>query len=258
MSTPVTYRDLLIDRYRLIYDWIPAGAERVLDVGCGNGLFTQWLGRKARFVAGTDHNAGQIRQAREGARGGVFVVAEGERLPFATGSFDAVVMSDVLEHMRDDREALREAWRVLTPGGRLLISLPNRGPLAWLDGDNLVNGLVWGISRLRLPRRGRTGGGKRFLYEGFVFRRHRHYGLRDLDRLLGGKGRIERRYYGGTFVWPLAYLIEKAIEVFGGKPLVATDYRLLRRLRGADFRIRLGHWSYNLVVAVAKPGGETP
>jgi SAM-dependent methyltransferase len=252
MSTPITYRDLLIDRYRLIYDWVPRDSGRLLDIGCGNGIFTRWLVDRARLVTGCDHNPDLVEQARRECPGIEAVQSCGESLPFESGRFDVVVMSDVLEHMDDDTVAVREALRVLCPNGLLLISLPNRGPLAVLDGDNLVNGLVRMLGCLRIPRGRNADGSRRHLFQGFTYRKHRHYGIDDLKRLLGPSCEVERVYYGGILLWPLAYLVEKFCEVFFKRPLVQTDYRLLRRLRALDFRLNIGRWSYNLVVAARK------
>ncbi len=249
MSTPITYQHELMDRYRLIYDWVPEGVGRLLDIGCGNGVFTQWFRRKAREVYGTDHNGGQLAWAREHFPGLELVTAAGETLAFPDGHFDVVIMSDVLEHMDDDRRGLHEALRVLRPGGLLIISLPNRGPLAILDGDNLVNRFVAFLAWLRIPK----GGGRGRFYEGFQFRKHRHYGLRELLALIGDAARVEQVYYGGVLLWPLAYLVEKILEVFFKRPLVTRDYRRLRRLRAWDFRRGIGRWSYNLIVALRKP-----
>lgn len=252
MSTPITYRDLLIDRYRLIYDWVPEDTKNLLDIGCGNGIFTRWLRDRAVFVAGADHNAEQLVSARRYCPEMIAVAAEGERLPFADHSFDVVVMSDMLEHVNNDESTIREAMRVLRPQGLILISLPNRGPLTVLDGDNIVNRLVHLISRLKIPKRTQSGTGSRYLFEGFTYKRHRHYGLKDIKRLMGPSSRIEKKYYGGTMLWPILYLVEKIGEVFFKRPLVTTDYRILRRLRSLDFRLCMGSWSYNLVVAVRK------
>ena len=249
MSTPITYRDLLIDRYKLLYDWIPSGTAHVLDIGCGNAIFTKWLKQKAELVIGTDHNADQLCSQTLEEQGLSGIASTAEALPFGDDSFDIVVMSDVLEHVDDDQAAIGEALRVLKANGRLLVSLPNRGPLSILDGDNIVNRLVWLISKLRIAK----NRSRRF-FEGFVYVKHRHYGLRDLKRLVGDAGEVEKTYYGGALLWPLAYLIEKWLEVFFHKPLIETDYRLLRRLRATDFRLGIGPWSYNLVASVRKKG----
>jgi len=54
-----------------------------------------------------------------------FMVADATALPFEDASFDAVTLLDVLEHIPDDAAAAREAWRVVRPGGWILVSSPN-------------------------------------------------------------------------------------------------------------------------------------
>lgn len=54
----------------------------------------------------------------------VLVVADAHRLPFGEGSVDAILCSEVIEHVRDPEAALSELWRVLAPGGRLVLSMP--------------------------------------------------------------------------------------------------------------------------------------
>ncbi len=257
MSTPFYYRDHLVDRYRLVYDWVPDGTGSVLDIGCGNGVFTQWLCRKAAAVTGTDHNQKQLDYGRREFRDVSFVQSEGEDLPFESETFDAVVMTEVLEHMTDDRRALAEAVRVLKPDGRLIVTVPNRGPLAWLDGDNVVNRFVWLLSRMRIPRGRHADGSRRVLYQDFRFVKHRHYGLEDLRRLVGDDLALEQVSYGGGPIWPLTYLVEKTAEVFFREPIVESRHGFLRQLRALDFRCRLGPWSYNLAARFRKWGSDS-
>ncbi len=55
------------------------------------------------------------------------MLARGEKLPYREGAFDLILSHEVLEHVDDDREALAEIVRVLRPGGRLVLFVPNRG-----------------------------------------------------------------------------------------------------------------------------------
>jgi SAM-dependent methyltransferase len=99
-----------------------AGSLRVLDYGCGTGGNTQAY---ASFgtVIGIEPDATAVRLA--GQRGGAdYCRASGVQLPFGPGAFDAVVASDVLEHIADDAAAISEIHRVLTPGGAAIISVP--------------------------------------------------------------------------------------------------------------------------------------
>ncbi len=98
---------------------------RVLDDGCGLGLYLQRLAPQARVACGVEFDAARAVQA--GTGGQRVARAAGERLPFAAGSFDLILSHEVLEHVSDDRQAVAEFSRVLRPGGRAVIFVPNRG-----------------------------------------------------------------------------------------------------------------------------------
>ncbi|QXJ20816.1 class I SAM-dependent methyltransferase [Actinomadura graeca] len=95
-----------------------AGVSRVLDIGCGEGALTAALPAGPPFLlAGVDASATMLR-AHPGPR----VRADAVRLPFRDGSFDAAVAVNVLWHLGEPRLALREARRVLAPGGLLIVT----------------------------------------------------------------------------------------------------------------------------------------
>ncbi len=97
----------------------------VLENGCGVGLYAQRLGDFGGHVAGLEYD---YERAQEALRLGVRVVnAAGEALPFPSASFDLILSHEVLEHVRDDRQAVLEMVRVLRKGGRAVIFCPNRG-----------------------------------------------------------------------------------------------------------------------------------
>ncbi len=103
--------------------------KRALDVGIGTGYGAAALLGPDYF--GVDSILGNLLYARDRAReaGGRprLVLADGAKLPFLDGTFDAVVSSEVLEHIDDDRSAAAELARLLTPGGRLAVSTPYSG-----------------------------------------------------------------------------------------------------------------------------------
>jgi SAM-dependent methyltransferase len=105
--------------------------ERVLENGCGVGMYVKHLAPHSGSITGLEYELERARQAGDLVNGNIpnasIVNAAGERLPFASGSFSLILSHEVLEHVQDDRQAVREMVRVLRPGGRILIFVPNRG-----------------------------------------------------------------------------------------------------------------------------------
>ena len=100
-------------------------AGRVLVDGCGVGMYLERLVRDARQAVGLDIEWQRTFEARQ--RVDQLVCGAGESLPFPTAWFDLILSHEVLEHVQDDRQAIREIIRVLRVGGRLVLFVPNRG-----------------------------------------------------------------------------------------------------------------------------------
>lgn len=98
---------------------------RVLENGCGVGMYVEKLAASGGTVFGLEYDFARAAEAR--TRSPRILNAAGERLPFPSESFDLILSHEVLEHVQDDREAVREMIRVLNPGGRIVIFCPNRG-----------------------------------------------------------------------------------------------------------------------------------
>ena len=93
---------------------------RLLDIGCGGGVLTEELASLGCQVSGIDTSRQSIAVAQaHAARSGLSIdyrVGSGTSLPFDHSSFDAVSCCDVLEHIRDWKQVIAEAARVLVPG----------------------------------------------------------------------------------------------------------------------------------------------
>jgi SAM-dependent methyltransferase len=101
------------------------GPGEVLDVGMGPGRLAEQLERGGWRVSGVDASEGMLALARERLTGARLLRGEIDRLPFPDASFDAVVATGVLEYAPDRARAVGELARVLRPGGRAVVSIPN-------------------------------------------------------------------------------------------------------------------------------------
>ncbi len=119
--------DCLLQNWRahVARPWLPNGAQ-VLDIGCHQGEFLRSLGDALGPSVGLDPLAIPQTQARYCLQAEAFR----EPLPFPDACFDAVVLLATLEHIRDKEPLARECRRLLTAGGRVIITVPS----PWVDG----------------------------------------------------------------------------------------------------------------------------
>jgi len=97
----------------------------ILEDGCGVGMYVAHLQPFGGLVFGLEYDFERVRAARE--RSELVINGAGEGLPFPSGTFDLILSHEVLEHVRDDVQAVGEIVRALKPGGRLALFVPNRG-----------------------------------------------------------------------------------------------------------------------------------
>jgi SAM-dependent methyltransferase len=114
--------------------------DRVLDMGCGAGRHAFEMYRRGGVVVAFDMDAqeladvqqvfSQMRDAHEVPAGAIATIQQGDamELPFDDGEFDRVVAAEVLEHIPNDVDAIRELVRVLRPGGTIAVSVPRWFP----------------------------------------------------------------------------------------------------------------------------------
>jgi SAM-dependent methyltransferase len=133
-------------RPRWLERWRPAdkgpqtlawrGQGRLLDFGCGGGSFLQRMGGLGWQVTGLDMSATTVCRVR--AELGLRVLVGSLPHPeLEPENFDVITMWQSLEHVHQPREVLQEAFRLLTPGGKLLVAVPNIDSLAyrWFGPD---------------------------------------------------------------------------------------------------------------------------
>jgi 2-polyprenyl-3-methyl-5-hydroxy-6-metoxy-1,4-benzoquinol methylase len=109
----------------------------VLDAGCGAGPALRYFSSIGYRTYGCDFIFYPLVESRKLAPDAPVVCCDLKQpLPYRDASFDTVLLSEVVEHLHETPVLLRECWRVLRPGGYLLITTPNlwdiRRPLAWL------------------------------------------------------------------------------------------------------------------------------
>ncbi len=195
--------------------------QRVLDVGCGVGMYT------AAFTRGGAHAFGVELETDRACEAHTQVprIAQsvGEALPFDDNTFDVVFSHEVLEHVRDDRLCAAEMVRVTRPGGHIVIFVPNR--LYFFE----THGIYWKgkyrfgnkpfVNWLPNPLRNRlaphvrayTGRGLRRLFDGLPVRTVQHTLIYP-----GYDNIVARRAQLGHALQAVTYTLERTpLRLFG-------------------------------------------
>lgn len=97
----------------------------ILENGCGVGMYVEHLSPFGGKVIGLEYD---FERAAEAGKNSLHIInAAGEFLPLPSATFDLILSHEVLEHVQNDHLAVREMIRVLQPGGRIVLFVPNRG-----------------------------------------------------------------------------------------------------------------------------------
>ncbi len=203
-------------KYQILLEWLRGrGRLKVLNAGCGSGELSLLLAAEGHTVVGIDPEPEYIQLARSRAAknfpDSTFTVSsiEGYRGP---GNFDAVVSTDVLEHIEDDHAAFNRLASLVRPGGLLLIAVPAG---QWLFG-----------------------------YHDEQLGHFRRYSAATLRQLVSDTCRVQRvRYFGCTLI-PVCLMYSQLLrksypvaQVGGGNGSLVS--RILHRLLAIERRIHL-------------------
>ncbi len=118
----------------------------LLDAGGGTGRMAQHFSGRVTQVCVLDSSPNMLRQNRQ--KGICSIQGEVEQIPCADHTFDRIIMVDAFHHLRDQQQAAGELWRVLRPGGRLVIQEPDIARLpvkliAWGERLALMRSRFW-------------------------------------------------------------------------------------------------------------------
>lgn len=128
-------------RARTIFEWVdPQDDDLILDMPCGRGFYLNMFRYVSKCkLVGAELDTEVIEKARHNVGhlpNLVLNQANLYALPYPDNSFDAVILSEILEHVDDDVAGLKEAYRVLKPGGVMVATVPHANYPFWWDPIN--------------------------------------------------------------------------------------------------------------------------
>ena len=177
-------------RVRTVFEWIPVHEDSlILDLPCGRGFYLNMLRHVSNcHLVGVDLDWSVLQQAQRtvGRLPRLQLGrADASALPWAANTFDAIILSELLEHVADDVAVLRECLRVLQPGGVIAITVPHANyPFAWdpinksleqLFGTRIRRGPLAGIWANHLRLYTPTQLRERVLHAGFQIEAERAF-----------------------------------------------------------------------------------
>ncbi len=140
----------------------------VLDVGCWAGYFERLAVKDVKSIVGVDIDPFVIGEAQKLTPKATFKVAFGEKLPLKANSVDTVIFAEVIEHVQNEQKCIDEIYRVLRPGGTVIIMTPRKHFLSIL------------------------------LDPAYFLLKHRHYSIEELKRCLTKFRNITYSYHYGV------------------------------------------------------------
>ncbi len=114
--------------------------KRLLNAGCGDGVYNHYLKNSVGQIISFDINRFDLQMAKEmwSAPGSFYFVGDISCLPLKSHTFDCIICTEVLEHLKDDVPAIRELSRVLRTKGKLIITVPSKDFPVCYDPVNFI------------------------------------------------------------------------------------------------------------------------
>ena len=130
MNNVLSAGNAVLWRAAMVRAVAPVAGERILDVAAGTGTSSVALARSGAGVIALDFSAGMVAEGRRKHKKIEFVEGDAEKLPFPDNQFDAVTISFGLRNVNEPKVALAEMYRVLKPGGRVVVCEFSKPPVA--------------------------------------------------------------------------------------------------------------------------------
>lgn len=257
----------LSSRYKLALSWVPDDIETLLDAGCAWGYGTRLLKQKCNQIYGLDPNQDAINVAKERDDRIKFINCGLEKTPFESEFFDVVVCCETIEHVGNEIDSLNEIYRILKPGGILIITTPHKGLFGFMDPGNSIrwveyfvksklSGLYKIAYKIRKGEYPQKVEGKKPIYN--HDNTHRHYTLEDIfemleESLFRGKYEMKRVLRSGFFVEPFTMNVEFYLTLFKVRNRSIDRFsKIFRSLSAVDYWIPYNKLAYNIAVKIRK------
>ncbi len=251
----------LSGRTKCVFKWLDKYYKRLLDAGCSYGYATRLYTIKCKEVYAVDIDFEMIEIAKTKYKNINFQVSELENLPFSDQFFDIIVLSDVLEHIKEPIKALNELYRILQIGGDIIITVPHKGLFAFLDPYNygyylkkhspFFYRLLYKIIKGKKTQNGNEFGNPIHNIK------HYHYSEKELFELIDKSAfannyKIISKQKTGLILEPLALNVERLLQFFVKEPKLSLIMNPLRKLASFDYSISYSCASYNLAIKLKK------
>ncbi len=214
----------------------------VLEIGCGNGYYLSLLNRldvKLKLT-GIDKDTPALKDAAKfiGDKKVKLILGDAAKLPFKTGEFDRVVISEVIEHVEDEKAVLKEAKRVLKQGGIMTLTTCNIGyPFFW----DPINWVLQHLFSIHI---------KSGFWAGIWNQHDRLYKKEGIEKLIKKAGfEIEDSRHLTAYCLPFNhYVVNFIAKLFYSRILPETVHKSMNKFQNNNqpFLIKMGFYIVNL------------